>query len=135
VARRGFFLLILILLAAAAIFLLARRPPAPASPVAEVPFVLPIAPVGIVSEVPVEIVWREVPGASGYEVEILDGRLEPLGKRSTKTGRLPIPEEAAGRLRAGEALHYRIRAKSGFPPKDLTVSEPVFFQLSQTAAP
>jgi hypothetical protein len=127
--------LILLLLAAGAVFFLARRPPAPASPVAEVPFVLPISPVGIVPEIPEEIVWREVPGASGYEVEILDGRLESFWKRSTKTGRLPFPEEAAGRLRAGEALHYRIRAKRGFPPKDLAVSEPVFFQLSQPVGP
>jgi hypothetical protein len=128
--RRLPFLLVAVLIVAAGAFLLLRRPPAPGSPVGEAPVLLPVAPVGLLTKPPAEIRWREVKGATDYDVEILDQNRRTIWKGSATTGSIPFPSELAPRLDAREMLYYRIRARSGLLKREIAISEPVFFRMS-----
>ncbi len=128
--RRLPVLTLAVLIAAAAAFLLLRRPPAPGSPIGQAPVLLPVAPVGLLSKPPAEILWREVKGATDYDVEILDQSRRTIWKGSASTGSIPFPAELAPRLQAREMLYYRIHARSGILKRELAVSEPVFFRMS-----
>ncbi|MFH1276785.1 MAG: hypothetical protein ABIK65_00170 [Candidatus Eisenbacteria bacterium] len=132
-ATRWTALGVVAVLAFMAVWYFAIRVPAPKIAENEIPFVLPVFPVGLQEGVPDEIRWRPVPGATGYDVEILDEGKRGIWKGKTSAAFIPFPEKVREPFLARTMLYYRIRAKGGMG-KELAVSEPILLRLSAHAA-
>jgi hypothetical protein len=134
--RREFIpLAIIAALAAAAIWFFALSPGSPSDDEFQGRQILiPVYPIGPLSEPPVEFSWRPLKGARGYEVEVYDQGMRLVWSGKSKENSLACPAELKDLLLGGQALFYRISAKGRFG-KTLLSSEPVLFRLSQPQSP
>lgn len=132
-AKRWMMLGVVVLLALLAVWYFAIRVPAPELAEGEIPFILPVFPVGLQEGVPDEIRWRPVTGATEYEVAVLNESRETIWKGKTSDSYVPFPKSAREPMLARAPLYYRVRAKGGMG-KVLAVSEPILVRLSPRAA-
>lgn len=118
-------------LAAAAIYFFTLRPEPPPDAGAQggKRILIPIYPIGPVSEPPTEFTWRSLKGVREYEVEVFDQGMTLIWAGKTDESALPFPAELTELLIGGEALFYQVNAK-GRLGKLLLSSEPVLFRLS-----
>ncbi len=129
--RREFIpLAVITALAAAAIYFFVLRPePIPDAALPGGSILIPISPIGAVSEPPAQFSWRNLKGVRAYEVEVFDQAMTLIWAGETRETTLEFPAELRDLLIGGDALFYRISAK-GRMGKRLLSSEPVLFRLS-----
>lgn len=124
-------LAIIAALAAAAIWFFALSPGGPSDDEFQGRQILiPVYPIGPLSEPPVKFTWRPLKGAHGYEVEVFDQSMTRVWKGKTSENSVACPEDLKDFLLGGQALFYKVSAKGRFG-KTLLSSEPVLFRLSQ----
>ena len=118
-------------LAAVAIYFFAIRPAAPPDETAlEKLFLVPMAPIGPLSNPPEEFSWRSVKQARKYEVEVFDRAMVSIWSGDTKENSLAFPPELYDLLLSGETLFFQVNALGGLG-KALVSSTPVLFRLSE----
>ncbi len=129
--KREFVPLIAVtLLAALAIWYFGLRSPAEDSRRADrALFLVPMSPIGSVSEPPEEFRWRSLRDAKKYEVQLFDPTMKQIWKGSAAENYLACPSEVSEYLATGQPLYYRVIAKGSFG-KEIVASEHVYFQLS-----
>jgi hypothetical protein len=129
-------------LAAAAVVILAAGlfltrsplapPPLPAPPAAggvvRGGFVEPLAPVGEVASVPVELSWEPRPGAVTYRVHLRAFDDAPLWETTVAAPPARLPAEVAGHLTRAVAYSWSVEALDAKGAR-LAGSEPVRFQV------
>ncbi len=117
-------------LAAVAIYFFAIRPDvSPVETGRERLFLVPVAPVGPVSEPPEEFRWRSLESAHKYEVEVFNSAMISLWIGDTKETSIAFPLELSAPLLGGETLFFQVSAKGKYG-KALVSSTPVLFRLS-----